>query len=116
MAQWMDLLRGPVVGVIVMIMLLAGVLIVSAFAALVAQMGLLFKSPTKHTSQRDHNVDGGETDKRVSWQTPDGQNPANWQPQNAANAESQRSPSEHPRRGQMVVYEHNGVDSMDAGW
>ncbi|MBI9050035.1 MAG: hypothetical protein JEZ00_11485 [Anaerolineaceae bacterium] len=96
MAQWMDLLRGPVLGVIMMIMFLAGVLIISAFAALMAQMGLLFKSTTRHTSQRVGAVDGGETDKRVAWQTPAGQEPVNWQPQNVANAESQRSPSEHP--------------------
>lgn len=43
MSEWMDILRGPVLGVIVMILLLAGVLIIAAFAALVAQMSLLFR-------------------------------------------------------------------------
>ena len=40
MSQLMDLLRGPALGVIVMIILMAGVLIITAFAALSAQMSL----------------------------------------------------------------------------
>ncbi len=43
MSQIMDLLRGPAFGVIVVIVLIAGVIIITAFAALVAQMGLLFR-------------------------------------------------------------------------
>jgi hypothetical protein len=43
MSQIMDLLRGPAFGVIFGIVLIAGVIIVTAFAALVAQMGLLFR-------------------------------------------------------------------------
>jgi hypothetical protein len=116
MAQWMDLLRGPVLGVIMMIMLLAGVLIISAFAALMAQMGLLFKTTSKHTMASTARGNDAEGEARNCWHTPDGQNPANWHTQNATNAESQRSPSGHPRREQMVVYEHNGVNSLDVGW
>jgi hypothetical protein len=81
-----------------------------------AQMGLLFRSTSKHTMVSTARGEGAEVEARNRWQTPDGQNSDNWHTQNAANAESQRSPLEHPRREQMVVYEHNGVDSMDAGW
>ena len=43
MSQLMDLLRGPALGVISMIILMAGVLIITAFAALIGQMSLLFR-------------------------------------------------------------------------
>ena len=41
MSQLMDLLRGPALGVIVMIILMAGVLIITAFAALIALQFLI---------------------------------------------------------------------------
>ncbi len=39
----LDILRGPALGVIFMIIVLAGVIVVTAFAALVAQFGLLLR-------------------------------------------------------------------------
>lgn len=39
----LDMLRGPALGVVFMIILLAGVIVVTAFAALVAQVGLLLR-------------------------------------------------------------------------
>lgn len=39
----LDILRGPALGVIVMIFALAGVIVVTAFAALVAQLSLLLR-------------------------------------------------------------------------
>ena len=52
MSQLMDLLRGPALGVIVMIILMAGVLIITAFAALIAQMSLLFRLRPWNTSEK----------------------------------------------------------------
>jgi hypothetical protein len=39
----LDILRGPALGVIFVIMALAGVVVVTAFAALIAQVGLLIR-------------------------------------------------------------------------
>ena len=52
MSQLMDLLRGPALGVIVMIILMAGVLIITAFAALIAQMSLLLRLRPWNTSEK----------------------------------------------------------------
>ena len=52
MSQLMDLLRGPALGVIVMIILLAGAIIITAFAALIAQMSLLFRLKPWITSEK----------------------------------------------------------------
>jgi hypothetical protein len=49
----MDLLRGPVLGVILMILLMAGVVLVAAFAALMAQIGLLFRWRVPPTPSRE---------------------------------------------------------------
>jgi hypothetical protein len=53
MSQIMDLLRGPVIGVIFMIILLAGILLITAFAALVAQFGLLLRWKLQQIPPRD---------------------------------------------------------------
>lgn len=53
MSQIMDLLRGPVVGVVFMIILLAGIILITAFAALVAQFGLLLRWKPQQTPPRD---------------------------------------------------------------
>lgn len=55
MSQVMDVLRGPALGVILMIFLLAGVVLITAFAALVAQFGLFLR-------WRPQTVPGRETD------------------------------------------------------
>ena len=52
MSQLMDLLRGPALGVVFMIFLLAGVIIVTAFAALIAQMSLLLRLKPWNTSEK----------------------------------------------------------------
>ena len=95
MSQLMDLLRGPALGVIVMIILMAGVLIITAFAALIAQMSLLFRLRPWNTSEKR-----SETRKEDY-------------PQETF---EQRSPSEHPRRGQVVVVEPNTNEVVDAIW
>ena len=43
MQSLLDILRGPALGVVIMIIALAGVIIVTAFAALIAQVGLLMR-------------------------------------------------------------------------
>ena len=43
MHSLLDILRGPALGVVIMIIALAGVIIVTAFAALIAQVGLLMR-------------------------------------------------------------------------
>lgn len=53
MSQVMDVLRGPVLGVIFMIILMAGVILVAAFAALVAQFGLLLRWRTLPVPNRE---------------------------------------------------------------
>ena len=51
MSEFMELLRGPALGVVFMIFLLAGVIIVTAFAALVAQMSLLLRLRPWNTTE-----------------------------------------------------------------
>jgi hypothetical protein len=58
MSELMDLLRGPALGVIVMILLLAGVLLITAFAALMAQMGLLVRMRSWNTSEKQSQGQG----------------------------------------------------------
>ena len=97
MSQLMDILRGPALGVVFMIILLAGVIIITAFAALIAQTSLLLRLKP--------------------WQTSNEQSSAKSSPQVATAPERQRSPSEHPRRGQVVVYEPKPNEVIDAdGW
>lgn len=43
MQSLLDILRGPALGVVIMILALAGVIVVTAFAALIAQVGLLMR-------------------------------------------------------------------------
>ena len=43
MHSLLDILRGPALGVVLMIIALAGVIVITAFAALIAQVGLLMR-------------------------------------------------------------------------
>jgi hypothetical protein len=43
MKEILEALRGPALGVVVMIILLAGVLVITALAALIAQIGLFMR-------------------------------------------------------------------------
>lgn len=43
MKEVLEALRGPALGVIIMIILIGGVVVITAFAALIAQMGLLLR-------------------------------------------------------------------------
>ncbi len=43
MHSLLDILRGPALGVVLMIFALAGIIVITAFAALLAQVGLLMR-------------------------------------------------------------------------
>jgi len=43
MKEVLEALRGPALGVVIMIILIGGVLVITAFAALIAQVGLLLR-------------------------------------------------------------------------
>jgi hypothetical protein len=98
MSQLMNLVRGPALGVVVMILLLAGVLIVTAFAALIAQMSLQLRLKPWNTS-----------DKSSSRETSDEQGTVKGKPQRATGSEHQDSP-------QVVVIEPNVSEVVDAVW
>ena len=111
MSQLMDLLCGPALGVIVMIILMAGVLIITAFAALIAQMSLLFRLRPWNTSEKR-----SETGKEGYPQESYEQRSSARENQQASSQSRQRSPSAHPRRGQVVVVEPNTNEVIDAVW
>ncbi|HWR66456.1 MAG TPA: hypothetical protein VN364_10080 [Bellilinea sp.] len=104
MSQLMDLLRGPALGVIVMIILMAGVLIITAFAALIAQMSLLFRLRPWNTSEKR-----SETGKEGYPQETFEQRTATREDQRASSPHRQRSP-------QVVVVEPNANEVVDAIW
>jgi len=116
MSQVMDLLRGPALVVIVMIILLAGVVLFTAFAALIAQMALLFKLKPWNASQKHPEWAGSEIGKGQS-----SQEQYEWyssvnETKRSSSTNCQGSPSEHPRRGQVVVNEPSVIEVVDAVW
>ena len=50
MSEFMDLLRSPALGVVFMLILMAGVIFISAFAAMIAQFSLLLRIRPWNTS------------------------------------------------------------------
>ena len=104
MSQLMDLLRGPALGVIVMIILMAGVLIITAFAALIAQMSLLFRLRPWNTSEK-RSEKGNEAYPQETF----GHRSTTREDQRASSPHRQRSP-------QVVVVEPNTNEVVDAIW
>ena len=104
MSQLMDLLRGPALGVISMIILMAGILIITAFAALIAQMSLLFRLRPWNTSEKR-----SETGKEGYPQESNEQRSSARESQQASSQSRQRSP-------QVVVVEPNTNEVIDAVW
>jgi hypothetical protein len=109
MSQGLDLLRGPVLGVIGMIMLLAGVILITAFAALIAQMSLLLRLKPWNTSEKRTENSGSESGNGDNPQGPNEQRSAAHENQRASSPERQNSP-------QMVVIEPNADEIVDAVW
>jgi hypothetical protein len=109
MSQLMDLLRGPALGVIVMIILLAGVITITAFAALIAQMSLLFRLRPWNTSEKHSERVGSETGKGDNQQEPYGHHIYAHENQRTSSPNRQSSP-------QVVVAEPNANEAVDAVW
>ena len=104
MSQLMDLLRGPALGVVFMIFLLAGVIIVTAFAALIAQMSLLLRLKPWNTSEKRSET-GKEGYPQESYE------------QRSSARENQRASSQSRQRSpQVVVFEPNANEVVDAVW
>ena len=104
MSQLMDLLRGPALGVISMIILMAGVLIITAFAALIAQMSLLFRLKPWNTSEKR-----SETGK-------EGYPQESYEQRSSARENQQASSQSRQRSPQVVVVEPNTNEVVDAIW
>lgn len=104
MSQLMDLLRGPALGVISMIILMAGVLIITAFAALIAQMSLLFRLKPWNTSEKR-----SETGK-------EGYPQESYEHRSSARENQQASSQSRQRSPQVVVVEPNANEVIDAVW
>jgi len=104
MSQLMDLLRGPALGVISMIILMAGVLIITAFAALIAQMSLLFRLRPWNTSEKR-----SETGK-------EGYPQESYEQRSSARENQQASSQSRQRSPQVVVVEPNTNEVIDAVW
>ena len=97
MSHIMDLLRGPVLGVIFVIFLISGAIIITAFAALVAQMGLLLRLKSSHSPEQGRNLD-------------------NLSPARQPFERRQLTTLERRSSPQVVVFEPNADEVVDAVW
>ena len=104
MSHIMDLLRGPVLGVIFVIFLISGAIIITAFAALVAQMGLLLRLKSSNSPEQGRDLDNPSPARQP------------FERRQLTTLERRSSPSEHPRRGPVVVFEPNADEVVDAIW
>jgi hypothetical protein len=104
MNEWMELLRGPVLGIVMVILFLASGLILAAFAALVAQMGLFLRSTSKQSLQEK----GTAAVDRGHWQTSPAEHETGW------DSEMIRYPSSSG--AQMGIAEQHAADGVDIGW
>ena len=101
----MDLLRGPAMGVILMIFLLAGVILVTASAALIAQVGLVLRLKPWNTPQQGGNQRGPAAAENMSKEQSYVGNPH----KNASFTDNQPSP-------QMAVTQQDTGEVIDADW
>jgi hypothetical protein len=92
-----------------MIFLLAGVITVTTFAALIAQMSLLLRLKSWNTSEKHPEGARSETGKSSTWQASEEQFSAKSTPQCTTVSERQCSP-------QVVVFEPNENDMVDTAW
>jgi hypothetical protein len=115
MSKLMELLRGPALGVVIMIMIMAGVLLITAIAVMIAQMSRLFRF-LPSTSTKLNAWMGSVTGRKNHTATPFEQSTNVQSSLYVSSLDRLRSPSEHPRRGQMVVIEPDANESIDAVW
>ncbi len=101
----MDLLRGPALGVIFMIFLLAGVILVTASAALVAQVGLVLRLKPWNTPQQGGNQRGPAAAENLSKEQSYAGSPL----KNASFTDDQSSPH-------MAVTQQGAGEVIDADW
>ena len=116
MSQIMDLLRGPALVVIAVIILLAGVMLFTTFATLVAQKTLLFRLKPWNASQKHPEWTGSETGRVQSSEESYEQDAFTNETKRSSSENCQGFPSEHPRRGQVVVNEPSANEVVDAVW
>jgi hypothetical protein len=116
MSQVMGLLRGPALVVIAMIILLAGVILFTAFAAMIAQRTLLFRLKPWKASQKHPEWMGSETGKGQPSQEQYERYSSVNETKLSYSAFCQDSPSEHPQSGQVVVNEAGVNEVVDAVW
>ena len=116
MSQIMDLLRGPALVVIAIILLLAGGLLFTAFVVLIAQRTLLFKLKPWNASQKHPEWTGSETGKGQPSEEPYEHDARTNETKRSPSENCQGFPSEHPRRGQVVVNEPSANEVVDAVW
>jgi len=116
MSHVMDLLRGPALVVIAMIILLAGGLLFTAFAVLIAQRTLLFKLKPWKASQKHPEWTGSELGKGQPSQEQTERYSSVNETKRSSSAFCQDSPLEHPRRGQVAVNESGVNEVVDAVW
>ena len=109
MFELMDLLRGPALGVIIMIILLAGVLLITAFAALMAQMGLLFRLRSWNTSEKQSERMESGTGNGTRQPGPNGHS-------SSVRDNQQSSPAYRTRTPQVVVLDPDANEVVDAVW
>jgi hypothetical protein len=109
MSELMDLLRGPALGVVFMIILLAGALLITALAALMAQMGLLFRMKPWNTSETFPKNQGSETGSGT-------RQPGFYGHHVSAQGNQPTSTVDRTRSPQMVVHEPDANEIVDAAW
>ena len=108
MSKLMELLRGPALGMVIMIIILAGLLLITAIAVMIAQMSRLFRfSP--NTSEKLTAWMGIVKGRRNHMASPFEQSTNVHDPQWVSPLDRQRSP-------QMVVIEPDANESIDTVW
>jgi hypothetical protein len=101
----MDLLRGPAMGVVFMIFLFAGVILITASAALVAQVGLVLRLKPWHAPEQGGHQRGPDQPEKMATEQPYAGNAH----QRAPFTDGQTSP-------QMAVSEQHAGEVIDAEW
>ncbi len=104
MSQWLDLLRGPALGVIAMILLIAMVIVITAFAALIAQVALLLRLRPWNSTEKKDGSSGTESysqDRRGSY---------------AVVRENRQNYMRNRREPQAFVVDPESGDVIDADW
>ncbi len=101
----MDLLRGPALGVIFMVFLMAGVILITASAALVAQVGLMLRLKPWNAPQQGGHQRGPDQPDRMAAERRD-----------AGNVHERASSTSDQPSPRVAVTEQDTGDVIDADW